>query len=84
MARIAVLGFVAFGRGEVERARALLEDSLAIGRASGEVELVLPAIWGLAETALVAASPARRSRGARPDWTSRWQPASARCWCRSS
>ena len=26
------LGFVAFGRGEVDRARALLEDSLAIGR----------------------------------------------------
>ena len=52
-----VLGFVAFGRGEVERARALFEDSLAIGRASGEVELVMPAIWGLAETALVAGQP---------------------------
>ncbi len=51
------LGFVAFGRGDVERARALLDDSLAIGRASGEVELVLPALWGLAETALVAGEP---------------------------
>ncbi len=54
-----VLGFVAFGRGEVERARALFEDSLAIGSASGEVELVLPATWGLAETALVAGQPDR-------------------------
>ncbi len=51
------LGFVALGRGEVEQARILFDDSLAIGRASGEVELVLPAIWGLAETALVAREP---------------------------
>jgi hypothetical protein len=36
-----VLGFVAFGRGDVERARALLDDSLAIGgRTAGR--LVLP------------------------------------------
>jgi DNA-binding CsgD family transcriptional regulator len=53
------IGFVAFGRGEVERARALFDDSLAIGRASGEVELVLPATWGLAETALVGGQPER-------------------------
>jgi DNA-binding CsgD family transcriptional regulator/tetratricopeptide (TPR) repeat protein len=52
------LGFVAFGRGDVERARTLLSDSLAIGRDSGEVELVLPPLWGLAETALVAGDPA--------------------------
>ncbi len=51
------LGYVAFGRGEVERARALLGDSLRIGMASGEVDLVMPALWGLAETALVAGDP---------------------------
>ena len=51
------LGFVAFGRGDVERARTLLGDSLAIGRRSGEVDLVMPALWGLAETALVAGDP---------------------------
>jgi DNA-binding CsgD family transcriptional regulator len=52
-----VLGFVAFGRGDVGRARALLDESIAIGRAGGEVDLVLPAAWGLAETALVAGEP---------------------------
>ena len=53
------LAFVAFGRGMVERARSLLDDSLAISRPSGEVDLVLPALWGHAETALVAGEPAR-------------------------
>ena len=52
-----VLGFVAFGRGDVERARTLLAESLAVGQPSGEVDLVLPAMWGLAETALVAGDP---------------------------
>ena len=52
-----VLGFVAFGRGDVERARTLLDESMAIGRAGEEVDLVLPAAWGLAETALVAGEP---------------------------
>ncbi len=51
------LGYVAFGRGQVERARMLLEASLEIGRSSGEVSLVLPPMWGLAETALVAREP---------------------------
>ena len=51
------LGLVALGRGEVDRARALLGDSLRIGMASGEVDLVMPPLWGLAETALVAGDP---------------------------
>ncbi len=51
------LGFVAFGRGDVGRARALLEESLGYGRPAGEVDLILPAMWGLAETALVADEP---------------------------
>lgn len=53
------LAFVAFGRGMVERARSLLDESLAISRPSNEVDLVLPALWGHAETALVAGEPAR-------------------------
>jgi DNA-binding CsgD family transcriptional regulator len=52
-----VLAFVAFGRGDVTRARTLLDESMAIGLAGGEVDLVLPALWGLAETALVAREP---------------------------
>jgi DNA-binding CsgD family transcriptional regulator len=51
------LGYVAFGRGQVDRARTLLEASLDIGRSSGEVDLIMPPMWGLAETALVARQP---------------------------
>jgi DNA-binding CsgD family transcriptional regulator/tetratricopeptide (TPR) repeat protein len=51
------LGFVAFGRGEVAHARTMLEESLEIARASVEVDLVLPPLWGLAETALIAGEP---------------------------
>ena len=51
------LGYVAFGRGQVERARTLLEASLEIGRSSAEVDLIVPPMWGLAETALVAREP---------------------------
>jgi DNA-binding CsgD family transcriptional regulator/tetratricopeptide (TPR) repeat protein len=53
------LAFVAFGRGLPDRARSLLDESLAVARPTGEAELVLPALWGLAETALVAGEPAR-------------------------
>ena len=55
----AALGFVAFGRGDVERARTVFDAALAISRPSGEVELMLPSLWGLAETALVDGDPAR-------------------------
>jgi DNA-binding CsgD family transcriptional regulator len=51
------LGYVSFGRGDVDRARSVLDASLAIGRATDEVELVLPPLWGLAETALVDGDP---------------------------
>jgi len=49
-----VLGYVATGRGDVERARRYHDEALAIARPSGEIALVLPALWGLAEVALVA------------------------------
>jgi DNA-binding CsgD family transcriptional regulator len=55
----AALAFVAFGRGDVERAKSLLDEALAISRPSGEIDLVLPALWGLAETALIAGDPRR-------------------------
>ena len=55
----AAMAFVAFGRGDVDRARALLDESLAISRPSGEIDLILPSLWGMAETALVAGEPAR-------------------------
>jgi DNA-binding CsgD family transcriptional regulator/tetratricopeptide (TPR) repeat protein len=48
----AALGYVAFGRGELERARAFLDESLAAGAPSGEVARTMPAMWGLAETEL--------------------------------
>jgi DNA-binding CsgD family transcriptional regulator len=47
------LGYVCFGRGDTDRARTVLEASLAIGRSTDEVDLVMPPLWGLAETALV-------------------------------
>jgi DNA-binding CsgD family transcriptional regulator/tetratricopeptide (TPR) repeat protein len=55
----AVLGFIAFGRGDVARARELLDEALAIARPSGEIDLVLPALWGIAEAALIGDDPAR-------------------------
>jgi len=52
------LGFVAFGRGEIDRARSLLRQALTAGEQSGVIDLILPALWGLAETDLVADDPA--------------------------
>ena len=46
------LGYVAFGRGEYDEARALLGSALARGERSGAIDLILPALWGLAETEL--------------------------------
>ena len=53
MARWA-LGYVAFGRGELEAARDLLTEALAFGDRSEMIEWRLPPMWGLAETALLA------------------------------
>ncbi len=51
------LGCVALGRGEVARARSLLEEALAAGERSGAVDLILPAAWGLAEADVLADEP---------------------------
>ncbi|MGH2444650.1 MAG: helix-turn-helix transcriptional regulator [Candidatus Limnocylindria bacterium] len=52
------LGFVALGRGEIDRARTLLSTARVAGEESGAVDLILPALWGLAEADLAADSPA--------------------------
>lgn len=52
------LGYVAMGRGETASARSLLEDALATGERSGAVDLILPAMWGLAEADLIDDAPA--------------------------
>ena len=54
-----VIGYVALGRGAVDDARRALDASLAGGRRSGEAGRTLPALWGLAELALVEGDPAR-------------------------
>ena len=48
-----VLGFVALGRGELDRAAASLEDARAAGERMGELQRLSPALWGLAEIALL-------------------------------
>jgi DNA-binding CsgD family transcriptional regulator len=58
MARWAV-GYVAMTRGEVVAATSELTDALAFGTTSGEIELILPPLWGLAETALGAGDASR-------------------------
>jgi DNA-binding CsgD family transcriptional regulator len=51
------LAFVALGRGELDRARDLLDRSLASGLLGGAAYLVLPARWGLAELAIQTGEP---------------------------
>ena len=52
------LGLVALGRGHIDRARSLLDKARAAGEQSGVVDLILPALWGLAETDLLDNAPA--------------------------
>lgn len=53
-----VIGLVALGRGEFADAQRWLDDSLADGRAIGEIEAILSPLWGLAELAVVSGDPA--------------------------
>ena len=48
------IGYVAAGRGQVDRARALLTEAFEIGLRSGALDLILPPMWGLAEADLAA------------------------------
>ncbi|HEX2193492.1 MAG TPA: AAA family ATPase [Candidatus Limnocylindria bacterium] len=47
-----VVGLVALGRGRGDEARRWLEEALASGRRTGEVQFILTPLWGLAETDL--------------------------------
>lgn len=58
MARWA-LGYVLLGRGDLDGATAVLSDALAFGERSEEIGLILPPLWGLAETALLEGDPER-------------------------
>jgi DNA-binding CsgD family transcriptional regulator len=58
MARWA-LGYVALGRGDLEIATDELERAVRFGETSESIDLVLPPLWGLAETALLAGDPNR-------------------------
>ena len=51
------VGFAAFGRGDLDAADEALRAALALGAASGAIDLVLPPRWGLAEAALLANRP---------------------------
>jgi ATP/maltotriose-dependent transcriptional regulator MalT len=48
-----VLGYLAMGRGDWARAGELLGDALRQGEAMAELQRLSPALWGLAETALL-------------------------------
>jgi DNA-binding CsgD family transcriptional regulator len=48
-----VIGLVAMGRGRPDEAERWLERSLTTGRRVGEVQFILPPLWGLAETAVL-------------------------------
>jgi DNA-binding CsgD family transcriptional regulator/tetratricopeptide (TPR) repeat protein len=52
------LGYIALGRGEFDRARSLLDRAMEAGERSGAIDLILPAMWGLAETDVLANEPA--------------------------
>jgi DNA-binding CsgD family transcriptional regulator/tetratricopeptide (TPR) repeat protein len=52
------IGIVATTRGEIESARRWLGAAIDGGRVTGEVQRILPALWGLAELELHAGSPA--------------------------
>jgi DNA-binding CsgD family transcriptional regulator/tetratricopeptide (TPR) repeat protein len=48
-----VLGFLALGRGELETARGYLVEAREIGERMRELQRLVPALWGLAETDLL-------------------------------
>jgi DNA-binding CsgD family transcriptional regulator len=53
-----VVGYVALGRGDTVRANEALTEARRLGEQMRELQRVSPAIWGLAEAALLAGRPA--------------------------
>ncbi|MCU1508530.1 MAG: Fimbriae protein [Glaciihabitans sp.] len=49
---LTVLGYLASGRAQLARGHAYLSDACELGDRMGELQRVLPALWGLAELAL--------------------------------
>ena len=52
-----VLGYVALGRGDLERATATLREARTAAEAMRELQRLSPALWGLAEVRLLAGDP---------------------------
>ncbi len=52
-----VLGYVAMGRGDLDRASANLLEARAAAAAMRELQRLSPAVWGLAEVRLLAGDP---------------------------
>ena len=53
-----VLGYLALGRGDFAAARIHLNEAREIGERMRELQRLVPALWGLAETELLAGNPA--------------------------
>ncbi len=53
------LGFVAMGQGDLPGAERELSIALEAGEASGWLEMIVPPLWGLAETSLLRGDPDR-------------------------
>ena len=53
-----VTSLVLLGRGDVDGARQRLDESLAAGRRVGEIQYILPPLWGELELDLVVGDPA--------------------------
>ncbi|HEY7131298.1 MAG TPA: AAA family ATPase, partial [Candidatus Limnocylindrales bacterium] len=60
---VPVVAYVALGRGEFAEARRWLEKALAEGRTMGDLEMVLPPLWGLAELDVVSGDPVAAATG---------------------
>jgi DNA-binding CsgD family transcriptional regulator len=67
-----VLGYLALGAGDLGRAVDLLEEARRLGEAMAELQRYSPALWGLAEAALLNGDPAAAAA-----WCERGRAASA-------
>jgi DNA-binding CsgD family transcriptional regulator len=64
-----VIGLVALGRGHPDEARRWLDDSLASGRRMGEVQFIIPPLWGLAEADLLTGDAATAIARSEEAWS---------------
>ena len=78
-----VMGYVALGRGEGARAIAVLEEARVEGERMGELQRLSPALWGLAEAALLEGDAATAIRWSEAGRASRSPCATPRTCTRS-